>query len=110
MTGSINSILGIDSNVDVTGPYLIGQKPYSCGHYYPDVLLVKDSLQGNKVNRDIFCFKCNLTYPEEIPIESVNKSLLSKLANDEKIVYGTIQELAKFREEKLKSFFIRSDW
>jgi len=110
MTGSINSILGIDSNVDVTGPYFLGQKPASCGHYYPDVLLVQDSLIENKVKREIFCFKCNFTYQEEIPKSGADKSLLSKLVNDEKIVYGTIQELAKFREEKLKGFLTRSDW
>jgi hypothetical protein len=27
-----------NSNDDLTGPFWPGQKPYSCGHYFPNVL------------------------------------------------------------------------
>jgi hypothetical protein len=41
------------------GPYFPGQLPSDCGHYYPDVLRLRDEKRTNgKIYRIIDCYYC----------------------------------------------------
>ncbi len=41
------------------GPYFPGQLPSDCGHYYPDVLRLRDEKRANgKIFRIIDCYYC----------------------------------------------------
>lgn len=111
MPKNINDILGIDANIEVTGPYFFGQKPEKCGHYNPDVLLYMDSLNGdNKVIRTKFCFKCKTYVYEEIGIEQLASSKFKESEDGKDRIYATLEELAKSRENRLRIIFSRSDW
>lgn len=64
-------------NPENKGPYFPGQKPFfeenpylggsECKHFYPDVIRVKDSQNGNGGIRHINCCRCDKTYETSIP-------------------------------------------
>jgi hypothetical protein len=111
MSENINDMLGIDANIEVTGPYFFGQKPEKCGHYSPDVLLYMDSLNGgNKAIRTKFCFKCKTYFYEEIGIEQLSSSNFKESEDGKDRIYGTLEELAEIRKNQLRIIFSRSDW
>jgi len=96
---------------EFNGPYFLDQEPEPCGHYHPDVLLFQDSLNGgDKIIRTTFCFKCKSYFYKGIPVDKFSESFLKELTDEGKKVYATLEQLAAFREEKLKSFLPGNDW
>lgn len=52
----------------IGGPYFKGQEPHKCGHYYPDVVLVRDFFgKGGVMMREFDCCICKQTHTVEIP-------------------------------------------
>lgn len=54
-------------NQSNTKPYFEGQHPAQCGHYYPDVLRVRDEKRNGEFFRVLDCSICKTQY--ETPIE-----------------------------------------
>ncbi|MEI6039836.1 MAG: hypothetical protein WCP93_00605 [Candidatus Berkelbacteria bacterium] len=53
---------------EIGGPYFRGQEPCHCGHYYPDVLRIKESLgDGGTVVYEYDCCICKTTYTVRMP-------------------------------------------
>lgn len=80
-------------------PYFKGQKPHTCGHYYPDVLRNYDNLSksGKMIERNIYCLKCKKKF--------VKRYRLSTFHNPEKLLAEKIRSikwLREFRENALK--------
>lgn len=50
----------IKKTQNIGGPYFQGQTPAHCGHYYPDVVLLRDKLElkNNKHIRVLHCVFC----------------------------------------------------
>ena len=110
MAKKINALLGISSDVDVTGPYFVGQKHEQCGHYYPDVCLVAHTLTPQrKVRSILFCFKDDKYLFNEVERDKVDKFLFERLGRETTIIYGDLEELEKERITRLQGIFHRSD-
>lgn len=45
-------------------PYFKGQSVNECGHYHPDVLMVRDVIRGSKVIRVLYCKFCGVSSEE----------------------------------------------
>jgi hypothetical protein len=84
------------------GPYFAGQKPFSCGHYYPDVLRLRD--EKRKDGTFVRIMDCSHCGRYELPLDPQNldRSLVRKL-NRQGIVVGTREgELSGVRQKELK--------
>jgi len=86
----------------MSGPYFEGQQPSPCGHYYPDVLRLRDEKRpdGTFV-RILHCTQCG---EREFPLdpETLDPSLVKKL-NRKGVVAGVREEkLAGVRRKELK--------
>ncbi len=97
---------------EFNGPYFLGQEPKKCGHFEPDVVIMQYSLNGSasKVIETTFCFKCGIYDYSEVSLQSLDESTLRELAEKNVKEFGSLEKLAKIREEKLKSFLPGSDW
>jgi hypothetical protein len=86
----------------MSGPYFAGQIPASCGHYYPDVLRLRDERrEDGTFVRIIDCAYCG-RYERELDPQQLDRELVHKL-NTKGTVMGTREEeLSKVREKELK--------
>ena len=75
-------------------PYAEGQKPSKCGHFYPDVLRVKDFKKSGKVYRLLNCVHCG-DYPVEIDHHTYNPDV----ANREEFPAYRKREIARLKGE-----------
>ena len=73
-------------------PYFAGQKPSECGHYFPDVLRIRDEIIGESAERTLHCAFCG---EYRIPIKP---SMTSKESLPEK----DIPETRKREFEKIR--------
>jgi hypothetical protein len=99
----------------VAGPYFSEQQPSSCGHYYPDVLRLRDEKRrdGTFV-RIVDCCYCG-RYELPLDLRTLDKGLIRKLnkkgidvgVNDEKISEVRQKELARLSsgDEHMKERF-----
>ena len=63
----------------VSGPYFEGQIPSECGHYYPDVLRLRDEKKDDgKYVRVMDCAFCG-QYEIGLDLESLNPLMAQKL-------------------------------
>jgi len=84
------------------GPYFPGQQPVECGHYYPDVLRLRDEKRPNGTFvRVIHCQYCG---QYELPLETrhLNKELLRKLKKTGRDVAIREDEVATVQKKALK--------
>ena len=90
-----------ERNVALTGPYLARQQPSACGHYYPDVLRLRDEKRPDgKLVRILDCLYCGRF---ESPLEgrTLARPLLRKL-NKKGFDLGTPEE--ELSEVRKKAF------
>lgn len=88
----------------MSGPYFKGQQPSSCGHYYPDVLRLRDEKRkdGTFV-RIVDCSHCG-RYEYPLDARGLDRALVREL-NRKGVVVGTKEEeLSIVREKILKRF------
>ena len=86
----------------MSGPYFSGQKPSQCGHYYPDVLRLRDEKRhdGTFV-RIMDCSYCG-RYELELDVRVLGEGLVRKL-NKKGFDIGTREEeLSKVRKKELE--------
>lgn len=57
------------------GPYFEGQMSQQCGHYFPDVLRLKDVRRGDDCFRVLNCRYCG-NYEEEINLERFSSEII----------------------------------
>lgn len=63
----------------MSGPYFEGQMPSECGHYYPDVLRLRDKKKDNgKYVRVMDCAYCG-QYELELDLRSLIPPMTQKL-------------------------------
>ncbi len=84
------------------GPYFSGQQPSSCGHYYPDVLRLRDEKrQDGTFVRIVDCNYCG-RYEFSFDPKTVDKELIRKL-NKKGFDVGTREdELSEVRKKELE--------
>jgi len=84
------------------GPYFPGQQPATCGHYYPDVLRLRDERRpdGTFV-RVIDCSYCGRY---ELPLDErhLDKELVRRLRKEGRDVAISDDEIAKVRKDNLE--------
>ncbi len=91
-----------ERSITVPGPYFAGQQPSPCGHYYPDVLRVRDEKKPDgTLVRILDCSYCGRY---EIPLEpqGLHRALLRKLNKNGFDVGSREDELAEIRQKELK--------
>ena len=98
---------GIDErSVTLPGPYFSGQLPSLCGHYYPDVLRLRDERRPDgRFVRVIDCTYCG-KYELQLDAQTLDKELVRKLNKkgcDVAIRDGEVAEARKRYLEKLSS-------
>ena len=86
------------------GPYFSGQQPSSCGHYYPDVLRLRDEKrQDGTFVRIMDCTYCG-RYELQLDVRTLSKALIRKL-NKKGFDVGTREdELSEVRGKELEKF------
>ena len=63
----------------MSGPYFEGQIPSKCGHYYPDVLRLRDERKGDgEYVRVMDCAYCG-QYEIELDLQSLAPAIAQKL-------------------------------
>ena len=89
----------------MTGPYFTGQQPSSCGHYYPDVLRLRDEKRENGTFvRIIDCSYCGRY---ELPLDprTLDEEFVCKL-NKKGFDEGVREEeISEARKKALKRIF-----
>lgn len=85
----------------MSGPYFEGQVPSSCGHYYPDVLRLRDEKKkdGTYV-RVIHCTHCGLT-EHPLDLKSLDRKFARKLRWRKVIVSTKEEDVDKVRKKRL---------
>jgi hypothetical protein len=84
------------------GPYFSGQKPSSCGHYYPDVLRLRDERkEDGTFVRIIDCSHCGRY---ELPLDPrvLDRKLVRKLRRKGFDVGTKEEEISEVRKKELK--------
>ncbi len=84
------------------GPYFPGQQPSSCGHYYPDVLRLRDEKRSDGTFvRIIDCTYCG-RYERQLDPRTPPRELVRKL-NKKGLDVGTgEEEISKIRKKELE--------
>ena len=84
------------------GPYFSGQQPSSCGHYYPDVLRLRDEKRSDGTFvRIIDCTYCG-RYERQLDPRTLPRELVRKL-NKKGLDVGTREEeISKIRKKELE--------
>ena len=68
-----------ERNVTMPGPYFPGQQPSPCGHYYPDVLRLRDEKRSDGTFvRIIDCTYCG-RYERQLDPRTLSRELVRKL-------------------------------
>ena len=91
-----------ERNVTMPGPYFPGQQPSSCGHYYPDVLRLRDEKRSDGTFvRIIDCTYCG-RYERQLDPRTLPRELVRKL-NKKGLDVGTREEeISKIRKKELE--------
>jgi hypothetical protein len=86
------------------GPYFSGQQPSACGHYYPDVLRLRDERRpdGTFV-RILDCSYCG-QYALPLDVKTLDKALVRKLAKHGGEVAIREEELPEVRKQEVAKF------
>ncbi len=86
----------------MSGPYFKGQQPSQCGHYYPDVLRLRDEKrEDGTFVRITDCSHCG-RHEFQLDVQALDKALVRKL-NKKGVVVGTKEEeLSEVREKELE--------
>ena len=94
----------IERSVALSGPYFSGQQPSSCGHYYPDVLRLRDEKRPDGAFvRIMDCSYCG-RYGFQLDLHTLAKALVCQL-NKKGFDVGTKEdELAEVRKNELEKF------
>ncbi len=77
------------------GPYYENQKSAPCGHYYPNVMRVKDIIREGSAVRILDCEICHKQYEMEISPESFNEESIHEV------------DLPTLRESALVRIYVR---
>jgi hypothetical protein len=84
------------------GPYFPGQQPYSCGHYYPDVLRLRDEKRSDGTFvRIIDCKFCG-RYELQLDPRILDRELVRKLNKKGLDVGVREEEISKVRKKELE--------
>lgn len=84
------------------GPYFEGQIPATCGHYYPDVLRMRDEQRADgTLVRIIDCTECG-RYEHELDPAALDPALVRQLNKQGIVVAITDDDLAAARARALK--------
>lgn len=86
----------------LSSPYFSGQKPCECGHYYPDVLRLRDEKRSDGVF--VRLFDCRYCGRFELPLDehTLNDQRLHNLNTKGYDTGIRDEEVAQFREKELK--------
>jgi len=86
----------------LSGPYFPGQQPSPCGHYYPDVLRLRDEKKpdGTFV-RIVDCSYCG-RYELRLDPRALSRDLVRKLRKKGFDVGTSEEELAEVRKKALE--------
>jgi len=88
----------------MTGPYFTGQQPSSCGHYYPDVLRLRDEKRADgTLVRIVDCKYCG-KYQFPLDPSALDEELVRELHQKGFVVGTREEEVEKVRKKALKSF------
>jgi hypothetical protein len=89
------------------GPYFKGQQPSSCGHYYPDVLRLRDEKrEDGTFVRIVDCRYCGRR-EFQLDARALDKALVRKL-NKKGFDVGTREEeVSIVREKELKRLSLK---
>jgi hypothetical protein len=99
--------LGKMKGVTMPGPYFIGQQPSSCGHYYPDVLRLRDEKRED--GTFVRITDCRYCGRDEFQLDPVvlDKELVRKL-NKKGLDTGVREEeIPEVRKKALERLLLR---
>lgn len=86
------------------GPYYAGQQPSSCGHYYPDVLRLRDEKRPDgTLVRIMDCSYCG-RYEFELDAKTLDKALVHTLHRQGFEIGTREDEIAAVRQQELRRF------
>lgn len=86
------------------GPYFAGQQPFSCGHYYPDVLRLRDERRPDgTLVRIVDCRYCGQS-ALPLDVKTLDRALVRKLAQHGGEVAIREEELPAVRQQELAKF------
>ncbi len=86
----------------MSGPYFPGQHPSPCGHYYPDVLRLRDEKRDDgTIVRVINCTYCG-TFEEELDSHILHRDIVRKLDREGVIVGIKEEDVASTRRKAFK--------
>jgi hypothetical protein len=93
-----------ERSIALSGPYFSGQLPSSCGHYYPDVLRLRDEKRPDGTFVRIIDCSCCGRYELPLDVQTLDKAFVRKL-NKKGFDVGTREdELAEVRQKELEKF------
>jgi hypothetical protein len=93
-----------ERSIAMPGPYFSGQQASPCGHYYPDVLRLRDEKrQDGTFVRIMDCSYCG-RYESPLDLRTLDKDLRRKLNQTGSDVGTTDDEIAEVRKRELKRF------
>jgi hypothetical protein len=88
----------------MSGPYFDGQMPSTCGHYYPDVLRLRDEKKDDgKYVRVIDCAYCG-QYEIELDLRSLSPAIAQKLRKKGYDIGIRERDVARKRKRKKRQF------
>lgn len=83
------------------GPYFPNQQPAECGHYYPDVLRIRDERKSDGTFiRIVDCTYCG-QYELPLEVRDLTKELVRKLKKTGRDVTIRDKEVATIRKRRL---------
>jgi hypothetical protein len=97
------------TGVIMTGPYFAGQQPSSCGHYYPDVLRLRDEKRAD--GTFVRITDCRYCGREAFPLDpgALDEALVREL-NTKGWARGVREEeIADVRKKALERFLLKED-
>jgi hypothetical protein len=78
-------------------PYFKGQQPSECGHFFPDVFLLKAIKKKRYVILIIKCLICGKTTRQKKEFYEVGKDFLQ-----EKNIYNKMRDVETWRRKEIK--------
>lgn len=90
------------------GPYFSGQQPSPCGHYYPDVLRLRDEKrQGGAFVRILDCSYCG-RYEAPLDVQTLDNELRRQLDQTGFDIGTREEEISEVRRMELKRLSSKS--
>jgi hypothetical protein len=88
----------------LSGPYFSGQRPSPCGHYYPDVLRLRDERrQDGTFVRIVDCSYCG-KYELQLDVRMLAEELVRELNKKGFDVGLREEEISEVRKKELERF------